>query len=251
MNDKHEQRLARVLVELADTLVDDFDVLEFLSMLVQRCVELLNVTAAGVVLSDQKGGLRMAAASSEQAWLVELFGVQTDDGPCLDCVHSGELRSSQDLTEETARWPQFAPAAVAAGFRTAYAVPMRLRRTVIGALSLLDTEPDGVDVNSARLGQALADVATIGLLQHRTIDDNTLLIEQLQTALNSRVVIEQAKGVLSSHGDVDMDRAFGALRDFARSHRLLLSEVARSVAEGTIDLAAILAPRRASKPSTD
>ncbi|EWM12137.1 GAF and ANTAR domain-containing protein [Kutzneria sp. 744] len=241
MNDHHEQRLARVFVELADTLVDDFDMLEFLSMLVERCVELLDVAAAGVVLSDHRGALRMAAASSEQARLVELFAVQTDDGPCLDCVRTGLPVYSANLAADEARWPRFAPAAVAAGFVATHAVPMRLRRNVIGALNLFKAEPNGVDPASVQLGQALADVATIGMLQQRAIDDNTVLVEQLQTALNSRVVIEQAKGVLSAHAGVDMDHAFTALRGYARSHNLRLSALAFTVANGTADLTAIMA----------
>ena len=249
MNGQHEQRLAQVFVELADTLVDDFDVLDFLSMLVERCVELLDVAAAGVVLSDQKGGLRMAAASSEQARLVELFAIQADDGPCPDCVRTGSPVFSSDLDTEDARWPRFAPAARAAGFRAAHAVPMRLRRTVIGALNLLKTDANGVGESSVQLGQALADVATIGMLQQRTIHDSAILAEQLHSALNSRVVIEQAKGVLSAHGGMDMHNAFTALRGYARSQNLRLSELARSVAEGTGDLDAIL--RRSIQPAGD
>ena len=237
---QRERRLARVFVELADTLVDDFDVLEFLSMLVERCVELLDVAAAGVVLSDQRGGLRMAAASSEQARIVELFAIQADDGPCRECVRAGQPVSSADLTTEDARWPRFAPAARAAGFHAVHAVPMRLRRTVVGALNLLNTSTNEVDEASVELGQALADVATIGMLQQRAGSDNAMLAEQLHTALNSRVVIEQAKGVLSAHGGVEMNHAFAALRGYARSHNLRLSDVARTVAENTADLDAIL-----------
>jgi GAF domain-containing protein len=182
----------------------------------------------------------MAAASSEQARLVEVLAVQADDGPCLDCVHTGEPVLSADLATETARWPRFVPVALEAGFHAASAVPMRLRHNVIGSLNLLHSGPEVVDEARVSLGQALADVATIGILQQRAVDNSTLLIEQLQTALNSRVVIEQAKGVLSAHGGVDMDRAFNALRSHARSHNLRLSELARTVAEGTADLNAIL-----------
>ena len=238
--DQHEQRLARVFVEMADTLVDDFDMLEFLNTLVERCVELLSVTAAGVVLSDQKGGLAMAAASSEQVRLVELFSLQADDGPCLDCVRTGQPVSSGDLGAESDRWPRFAPAARAAGFLAAYAVPMRLRQTVIGSLNLLNTVPDDVDESNVLLGQALADVATIGLLQQRAIHDSAMLVEQLNSALNSRVVIEQAKGVLFAHGGVSMQVAFAALRSYARRNNLRLVDVARSVAEGVARLDAIL-----------
>jgi transcriptional regulator with GAF, ATPase, and Fis domain len=253
MTDKHEQRLARVFVELADTLVDDFDMLEFLSGLVERCVELLDVAAAGVVLADQKGRLAMAAASSEQARVIELFSVQNDDGPCPECVHSGRPVSSADLAAEDERWPRFGPAARAAGFRAAYAVPMRLRRTVIGSLNLLKTVPVGVDEESVRLGQALADVATIGLLQQRAVQDSVVLAEQLQTALNSRVVIEQAKGVVFAHGEVSMQEAFDALRRYARTERLRLSDVARAVADGKADLDAILprGHRRTQSPGRE
>ncbi|MGH3492137.1 MAG: GAF and ANTAR domain-containing protein [Sciscionella sp.] len=258
MNGEHndrEQRLARVFVELADTLVDEFDVLEFLDMLVARCVELLDVSAAGVVLSDQKGGLRMAAASSERARLIELFAAQSQDGPCRDCVAGGEAVSCTDLADQTRRWPRFAPLAVELGFHTTHAVPMRLRRTVIGALNLLDTTSDGVADNSVILGQAFADVATIGMLQQRAIDDGELLTQQLQTALNSRVIIEQAKGVLAASAEVDMEQAFALLRGYARAHNQRLGEVARSVADGEADLDAITdhairttAPRRDRHP---
>lgn len=240
MNGQHERRLAQVFVELADTLVDDFDVLEFLSMLVERCVELLDVDAAGVVLSDQKGGLRMAAASSEQARLVELFAIQADDGPCAECVRTGRPVSSANLAVEDERWPRFAPAARAAGFQATHAVPMRLRRNVIGAMNLLNSAADDVGETSAYIGQALADVATIAMLQQRALQDNAILAEQLYTALNSRIVIEQAKGVLSAHGHVDMNHAFTALRTYARGHNQRLSDLARTVAEGTADLDAIL-----------
>jgi transcriptional regulator with GAF, ATPase, and Fis domain len=236
-----EQRLADTFVALADTLVDDFDVLEFLHMLCDQCVALLEVSAAGVILLDERGGLRMAAASSERAEVLEVFAVRTDDGPCIDCVRTGTPVASADLTADTDRWPRFAAAAQECGFRAAQAVPMRLRRQVIGVLTLLKIDHNGVDGTSTRLGQALADVATIGMLQHRAIGSADLLAGQLQTALNSRIIIEQAKGVLSVRGDLDMETAFTALRAYARSHNQRLSELARAVAEGTADIAEILA----------
>lgn len=148
--------------------------------------------------------------------------------------------SSVDLAAENERWPRFAPAARAAGFHATHAVPMRLRRSVIGAMNLLNTGSEEVGENSVHLGQALADVATIAMAQQRAIHDSEILIEQLHTALNSRVLIEQAKGVLSAHGGVDMNHAFAALRAFARAHHRRLSDVARTVAEGVADLDAIL-----------
>jgi GAF domain/ANTAR domain len=249
MKGQHERRLARVFVELADSLIDDFDVLEFLSVLVERCVELLDIAAAGIVLSDQKGGWRMAAASCEGVRQVESFAIQAEDGPCLDCVRTGQAVSSADLEEER-RWGRFAPAALAVGFRTTHVVPMRLRRTVIGAMSLLNTDAAEIDEMSVFLGQALADVATIAVLQQRAIHDRAILVEQLYGALNSRVVIEQAKGVLSAHGRVDMNNAFAALRAFARSHNTRLSDLARTVAEGTADIDAILHATRGQRSRT-
>lgn len=237
-----EQRIGRAFVSLADTMVDDFDLTEFLHMLVDHCVELLDVDAAGVLLSDQRGGIRMAAASSEKSELLEVFAAETDGGPCVECVRTGDAVVSADLTADAGRWPRYAAAAEACGFRAVHALPMRLRRDVIGALSLLNVEPDGVHGVSSRLGQALADVATIGILQQRTIDHAGVLTEQLQSALNSRVIIEQAKGMLAAHsGTLTPEEAFAALRGYARTHQHRLSDLARQVIDGTADVVAIAA----------
>jgi transcriptional regulator with GAF, ATPase, and Fis domain len=237
-----EQRVAQAFVNLADTMVDEFDLTEFLHMLVDHCVDLLNVDAAGVLLSDQRGGIRMAAASSERAELLEMFAAETDGGPCVECVRTGTAVVSTDLTADTGRWPRYAAAADTCGFRAVHALPMRLRRDVIGALSLLNAEPDGVHTVSTQLGQALADVATIGILQQRSIDHAGILTEQLQTALNSRVIIEQAKGMLAAHsGTLDPEEAFAALRGYARTHHRRLSDLARHVIDGTVDVGVIIA----------
>ncbi|WP_409496542.1 GAF and ANTAR domain-containing protein [Amycolatopsis sp. cmx-11-12] len=244
-----ERLLARTFVELADTLVDDFDVADFLRTLVEQCVRLMEASAAGVVLADAQGKLRMAAASSERAGLLETLAVQAEDGPCIDCLRDGRPMRSADLRDDAARWPQFTAAAAAAGFRAAEAVPMRLRRMVIGSLTLLHTEPVREDADRTALSQALADVATIGLLQQRAIIRGEVLTEQLQTALNSRVIIEQAKGVLSARShDPDMENAFIALRGYARGHNLRLAELSREVADGTADIDAILAHASRSHP---
>jgi transcriptional regulator with GAF, ATPase, and Fis domain len=236
-----EQRIGRAFVNLADTMVDDFDLTEFLHVLVDHCVDLLEVDAAGVLLSDQRGGVRMAAASSEKAELLEVFAADTDGGPCVECVRTGEAVVSTDLTADTERWPRYAAAAEACGFRAVHALPMRLRRDVIGALSLLNIEPDGVHAVSTQLGQALADVATIGILQQRTIDHASIVTEQLQTVLNSRVIIEQVKGMLAAHsGTLTPEQAFTALRGYARTHHHRLSDLAREVIDGTADISAII-----------
>ena len=240
-----ERRGARAFVSLADTMIDEFDLAEFLHLLVDHCVDLLDVDAAGVLLGDQRGGVRMAAASSEKAELLELFAVDTKGGPCIECVRTGQAVSSADLAAETSRWPRYAVAAELCGYRAVHALPMRLRRNVIGALSLLNTEPsvtapDGTDALSTDLGQALADVATIGILQQRTIGQGEILTEQLQTALTTRVVIEQAKGMLAAHsGTLTPEEAFTALRSYARANHERLSDLARKVIDGNADVIAI------------
>ncbi|MBB4912907.1 GAF and ANTAR domain-containing protein [Actinophytocola algeriensis] len=241
-----DQRIGQAFVNLADTMVADFDLTEFLHMLVDHCVDLLDVDAAGVLLSDQRGGIRMAAASSEKSELLEMFAAETDGGPCVECVRTGEAVVSTDLSADTDRWPRYVAAAEICGFRAVHALPMRLRRDVIGALSLLNADADGVRPVSSQsqLGQALADVATIGILQQRTIDHATIVTEQLQTALNSRVIIEQAKGMLAAHsGTLTPEEAFTALRGYARTHHHRLSDLARQVIDGIADVDAITAHR--------
>ena len=219
--------LSDTFVELADTMVADFDIIDFLHLLTDRAVRLLAVSAAGVVLADPRGELRVAAASSEEAGLLELFQLQNDQGPCLDCFRTGRPVTAAGLAGPAPRWPRFAHAATQAGFATVEALPMRLRDQVIGALNLFGAGPGGFDTADLRIGQALADVATIGLLQERNVRRRETVAEQLQGALNSRVVIEQAKGKLAERLGIDMDRAFKMLRDYARTTNQHLTDVAR------------------------
>src|ERR1700733_11087456 len=158
MGQDREQLLAATFVELADTLVDDFDVVDFLRGLADRCVALLNVDAAGLMLADQRGSLRVVASSSEQARMVELFQLQHEEGPCMECFHTGVPVSEPDLAAAGQRWPAFAPAASGAGFAAAQALPMRLRDEVIGAMNLFMAVPGQLDETALRVGQALADV---------------------------------------------------------------------------------------------
>ena len=225
-------------MELADTLVADFDVIDFLQVVAARCVELLEVAAAGLVLADQSGSLVTVAASDERARLLELFEAQNDEGPCRDCYRLGVAVVNVDLEEARTRWPRFAPQAIAAGFGSANALPLRLRSQVVGSLNLFHAGPGGLGSEQLRLAQALADAATIGILQQRTIRHGEVAAAQLQTALTSRVVIEQAKGVLAERLQMSTDDAFGVLRTAARSRNRLLSEVAREVA-GSADAADI------------
>jgi transcriptional regulator with GAF, ATPase, and Fis domain len=219
--------LSDTFVDLADTMVADFDVIDFLHVLTDRSVRLLAASAAGVLLADPRGELRVAAASSGQAGLLELFQLQNDQGPCLDCFRTGQPVTG-DLAVPAQQWPRFAEAAAKSGFRTVQALPMRLRDQVIGALNLFRAEPGPFDLAELRIGQALADVATIGLLHQQSVRRRETLAEQLQTALNSRVAIEQAKGKLAERLSLDMDQAFSMLRAHARSSNQRLTDVARA-----------------------
>jgi transcriptional regulator with GAF, ATPase, and Fis domain len=221
--------LSDTFVGLADTMVDDFDVIDFLHMLTDRSARLLSASAAGVLLADPRGGLRVAAASSEAAGVIELFQIQNDQGPCLDCFRTGQPVTAADLAGLNQRWPRFAAAATRAGFFAVHALPMRLRDQVIGALNLFSTGIAPLGPADLRIGQALADVATIGLLQERNVRRAETLAEQLQAALNSRVVIEQAKGKLAERTGLGMDQAFTLLRQQARNTNQRLTDVAQYV----------------------
>jgi GAF domain-containing protein len=230
VSDMAELELADVFVEMADTLVDDFDLIDFLHVLTERCVQLLGVSAAGLLLTDGQDTLQVVAASSERTRLLELFQLQADQGPCVDCFRTGQPVSVVDLAS-TDQWPQFAVAAAEAGFGAVHALPMRLRNEVIGALNLFDSKAGALNPQTLSIGQALADVATIGLLQQRTIHRRDVLVEQLQTALNTRVLIEQAKGVVAERLHVDMAEAFMLLRSEARASNRRLSDLAQAIVD--------------------
>ncbi|MEN4478591.1 GAF and ANTAR domain-containing protein [Mycolicibacterium cosmeticum] len=231
--------LARAFVRLADTLVADFDVIELAQQLVDNAVELLPVDAAGIVLADVDGDFQVLASNSEQAHLLELFQIQQGSGPCLQAYLTGQPVIVEDLRTDTERWPAFAARAVEAGYLSVQALPLRLRTERVGALNLLRAVPGRLSTTDIEIGQALADVATIGIVHQRIAMRSDVLNQQLQTALNTRAVIEQAKGVLAERGKVDVDSAFTALRAYARNTNTLLADVARAVVEGA-DTTAIL-----------
>jgi GAF domain-containing protein len=239
-----EDLVARTFVALADTLVEGYDPIEFLHLLTERCVSLLGMAEAGVVLADAGGQLRALASSSERMHLLELIEVQRQDGPCLDCWRSGEAVREDHLGQAAARWPHFTPAALDAGFASVYAVPMRLRDERLGALNLFASQTGGLIHSDETLAQALADVATIGILHERFIRQRQEVTEQLQVALNTRIVLEQAKGVIAQATNTDMDQAFALLRGYARHHNLLLSEVAGQVIARDLAVDALTVPAR-------
>jgi GAF domain-containing protein len=229
-----EALLARTLVELANTLVADFDVVELLTRLADSCVEVLGVGAAGLMLAGPEGKLKVMASSSEAMRVLELFELQAREGPCLDCYRSGKSVMQADLATPTTRWPRFAAETLAAGFRSVQALPMRLRGTVIGALNLFDVEAGEMPPADIECAQALADVATIAILAHRASLEAQVVNQQLHYALNSRIVIEQAKGMVAERSGINMELAFTALRTYARNHNLRLVKVAGSVIDGSL-----------------
>ena len=238
-----EALLAKAMVELADTLVADFDVVELLTALADRCVDVLDVEAAGIMLVAPDGDLRVMASSSDAMRLLELFELQAQEGPCLDCYRTGEPVVNQDLAAASTRWPRFAAEALAAGFHSVQALPMRLRGIVIGALNLFHVEPGEKAEADIVAGQALADIATIGIIQHRNALEAQVVNDQLSNALNSRVVIEQAKGIVAERLGLNMDDSFAMLRIYARGHNQRLADVARDVISGTLTAAAFTRPR--------
>jgi hypothetical protein len=227
-----EERLAEVFLELADTLVDEFDSVDFLSTLTERSVEMLQVDAAGVIIQDARGNLHVVASTDHRAEILELFELQNTEGPCLDCLHSGRAVVNVTVDDAAARWPRFTAAAADVGFRSAHALPLRLRDTFVGAMNLFRVDEAPLVRGDMALGQALADIATIGLLQERAVRESGLLARQLQSALTSRVAIEQAKGVLLASADIEVNRGFGLMRSYSRHHRLPLRHVAQQVVDG-------------------
>ncbi len=224
-----DAKLARAFVAMADTLVDDYDVVDLLDRLVLSCVELLSVTAAGLLLIDPSGILQLVASSSEETRVVEIYQLESQEGPCLEAVRTGRPVIVGGDEELRRRWPSFAQSANSVGFHSVHACPMRLRDAKIGALNLFGAGDSALPADEIELAQALADVATIGILQHRSIKRAELLSDQLQAALNGRIIIEQAKGVLSQFGQIDMDSAFNLIRAYARSNNAKLGVVAEQL----------------------
>ncbi len=224
-----ESLLIETIVELADNLVDNFDVIDVLTKLSYRCADILDVDAAGVMLSTPSGELQFVAASSESMTVLELFQIQAEEGPCVDCYATGTAVVSERLTDPDERWPRFSPRALAQGFHSVYCLPMHLRGRTIGALNLFFNREGPLSRDDAVLAQGLADVATIAILQHRTSLDASTLNGQLSHALNSRIIIEQAKGMISQTLNCDMNEAFRALRHFSRNKNLGLTLVAGQI----------------------
>jgi GAF domain-containing protein len=237
-----DQRITKTYIELADTLVLGFDIIEFLQTLTERCVELLDTDAAGILLADQRGTLSLMAASTEQVRLLELFQLQNEEGPCLDCYRTGQGVESADVASEARRWPRFTVAARERGFAAVRAVPMRLRDQTVGAMNLFRHVPRPFSADVVAVAQSFADMATISILQIRALAHSELMVEQLQTALNSRILIEQAKGILSARRRVGIAEAFTLMRSYARTNNRLLSQVAQAIIAQSPEVAGLTSP---------
>ena len=239
--DSRDEWLARTFVELADTLVADFDLIEFLSMLAERCVELLGASEVGLLLAGPRG-LQVMASSTERMKVTELLEVQFAEGPCFECYRIGLPVLNQPLASADARWPRFAPRARESGFQMVHAMPLRLRNEVIGAMNVFDTSLHVMTQTESNLLRAFADAATIGILQERTVKQQSDLSIQLQGALNSRIAVEQAKGIVAERLQVDMDVAFAMIRNYARNRSTPLSAVADALVRGSLSTAELALP---------
>jgi hypothetical protein len=229
-------RLLTTFAKLADTLVDNYDVVDLLQLLVDSCRELLDVTEAGILLQDAPGELEVVVSTSESSRLVEAMQLSAQDGPCVECYRTGEVVSVPEIAATPERWARFRASALEQGFRSAYAIPMRLRETTIGTVNLLRNETGELGASDVVAAQAFADVATIGILHQRSNRENEVVAQQLRTALNSRIVIEQAKGVVAQTRGVSIDQAFDLMRRYARSNRVGLSEVAAGLVNRSLTL---------------
>lgn len=246
---EREASLARTLVTIADTLVSDFDIADLFDRFTTACVELLGAATAGLMLADRDGTLQLMSSSNADMRALEQFEIQHGEGLCLDCYASRRaVAIAMDSADAAERWPKFTVEARRHGIAGVQALPMRLRGETIGALNLFHTATAGLDEHTTGLAQALADIATVAILHQRALANSELLAEQLQAALNDRIVIEQAKGVLAERGQLSIDEAFTALRDYCRAARIPLTQTARELVVGDHDPDDVLASRWPASP---
>jgi GAF domain-containing protein len=245
-----EARLNSAFVMMADTLTADYDVVDLLHTLVVECTVIVAATAGGLLLADQRGQLQLLASTDESAELVEVMQLAAGAGPCVDCFTSGISVSVPNIAASGGRWPDFEGSALGQGFQSVHATPMKLRGEVIGTLNLFNVAPGAFTPRDAAVVQALADVATIGILQQRIATESHIVAEQLQRALDSRVLIEQAKGAMSQALGLTMDEAFGAIRNYARNHNMTMHAVATAITAHSLTAEVLVAePSRPQRPT--
>lgn len=246
MTESREREIIRAFVEMSNELVDDYDVVDVLTRLTGHCAHLLDVSSAGLLLADGRGVLHLAASSSERVHHLEIFQLQREEGPCLDCFRDGRQVLVPELAENERRWPQFSRAARDVGYRSVHALPMRLTGNVLGALGLFGDEPGTLASDDLALAQALLHVASVAIVNERSATDRATVNSQLQRALTSRIVVEQAKGVLAHAGGLSMEDAFAVLRRYARDHGSKLSVTASQVVAREIKHEALLQHARSA-----
>jgi GAF domain-containing protein len=238
--------VARAFAGLTDALVNEYDVTELLQRLVDHYVSLLDAAAAGLMLTDQRGSLRLAVATDERIEALELLQLRLAEGPCLDCFRQGRPVFGTDLAGDPGRWPRFVPAVLDAGYQAVHALPLRLDGYTLGGMNLFYADRSALSDDQAEVAQALANLATVGILQHHGTRRSTTLTQQLEIVLNARATIGQARGFLAETGDLGSEDALQALRGYARAHGLYLADVARGIVERTLDAREVLggdAPR--------
>lgn len=234
-----EKKVSAAFVKLADTLIDGYDIVDLLQNLVEECTDILDTDAGGLMIADAAGELQLIASTSESADLVEVLQLSAGAGPCVDCFVSGKRVTVGDIAASGEQWPAFKAAALGQGYRSVHATPLRLRGIVLGTMNLFSSKVGELNEADISVAQALADVATIGILQARTIHDSGILAEQLQRALQSRILIEQAKGAVAQIASISPDHGFAVLRKYARTNNLTLSAVCEGVLDRTLDIAGV------------
>jgi transcriptional regulator with GAF, ATPase, and Fis domain len=235
-----QDRLNQAFIALSDTLIRDFDILDVFDLLVRTCVEVLEVDSAGILLSDTWGRLKVVASSSEAMEALELLALQSDEGPCVESYRVGEPVAVSQLDRSHHRWPTFTRAAIAAGYASVQALPLRLREQNIGALNLFHRRTEAMTDADVRVAQALADVATIAILKESADRSSWALIDQLQHALDGRIIIEQATGRLAERGNITQQEAAELLRAYSRSHQQKISGTARQIVDRTLPTDAVV-----------
>lgn len=233
---KREDQLLQTVGTLADSLVDNFDIVDLLQLLVDECASIFDATAAGILLVSPSGELEVIVSTSERSEFVGLMQVRAGQGPCVEAIQTGQVVSVEDLRHIAERWPKFAEDARKSGFSSLHAIPMRLRDSVIGSLNLFRDRVGELNPADATAAKTLADIATISILQQRIVEESVIAQGQLQRALDSRVLIEQAKGYIAQSHNLDMDSAFQRIRAHARSTQTRLSVVAADITAGRLVL---------------
>ncbi|MGW7412317.1 GAF and ANTAR domain-containing protein [Streptomyces sp. NPDC054863] len=242
-----EQHIAKAFVSLADSFAEDVDPTVLLDRLAAHCVALTSTDAAGIMMIDARGSLRTMAVSDSRAALLELFQMQSGQGPCIDAWHEQHRLDVPDLATQESRWPDFVPLARELGFRGAYALPMKVNGQGVGALNLLREDPGTLTDTELALAQALADVACVAVVRWQADPARPHdVLTQVQAAVSVKATIETAKGLLAAAGGIGVQEADAALHRYSRLHGMSPSDAAQQLVRRTLDPCEVMAARTAS-----